>query len=313
LQPYVPRDLAFAQESFSPRALLMLGLIALWMCRLSYNTWRRGLFTLNEEDYRWAVLRQTVSPFLFQVINFVFISAIQNILLLFLSLPVYTASVLQPHTPLALSDYVLAIVALIILLLEFTADNQQFAFHAYKHAYLAQKKTVSVTKKYESNAQWLGARLNWQPEDAERGFCTRGLWAASRHPNFACEQAFWIIITAFPLYAPDPPYLVLHNLDLWALLEPTRAAAIPILIKNLTASLWHILPAASLCLLFWASTCFTESITASKYPAYKAYQKRVGMFHPAHTVLWKRAWILLFGGGQRELAVLDKLVWKKVD
>jgi len=33
LSPYVPQELAFAQETFSPRALLMLGLIALWMCR----------------------------------------------------------------------------------------------------------------------------------------------------------------------------------------------------------------------------------------------------------------------------------------
>ncbi len=154
-------------------------------------------FSRNEEDYRWAVLRQSISPFLFQVTNFVFISVIQNILLLLLSLPVYAASVLQPHTPLTHSDYVLTVAALIILLLEFTADNQQFAFHAYKHAYLAQKKkggdkSASVAKKYDPNEHWLGARLNWQPEDAERGFCTRGLWAYSRHPNFACEQVFWV-------------------------------------------------------------------------------------------------------------------------
>ena len=33
LLPYVPKELAFAQESFSTRALLMLGLISLWMLR----------------------------------------------------------------------------------------------------------------------------------------------------------------------------------------------------------------------------------------------------------------------------------------
>lgn len=59
------------------------------MFRLSYNTWRRGLFQLcvlhrahhpvltvalsNEEDYRWAVLRNKIPPWLFQVINLTFI------------------------------------------------------------------------------------------------------------------------------------------------------------------------------------------------------------------------------------------------
>jgi len=108
--------------------------------------------------------------------------------------------------------------------------------------------------------------------------------------------------------------MTLHSLDLRAVLEPTtRAEAVQILIKNFTTTFYHISPAASLCLLFGASTRFTESITANKYPAYKAYQKRVGIFHPLHTVIGKRGWILLFGGGQKELAALDKLVWKKVD
>ena len=39
----LPRDAAI---DYSPRALLMLGLVTVWMGRLSYNTWRRGLFAL---------------------------------------------------------------------------------------------------------------------------------------------------------------------------------------------------------------------------------------------------------------------------
>jgi steroid 5-alpha reductase family enzyme len=85
------------------------------------------------------------------------------------------------------------------LAIEFTADNQQFAFHAWKHAYLAQEKakenggkTKEVIKKYDAKEHWPGARLNWTPADAKRGFVTRGLWRYSRHPNFACEQAFWV-------------------------------------------------------------------------------------------------------------------------
>lgn len=64
LFPYAPRDLGWATvKDFSPRALLMFGLIVIWMWRLvlshmllyplsdnmfrlSYNTYRRGLFSL---------------------------------------------------------------------------------------------------------------------------------------------------------------------------------------------------------------------------------------------------------------------------
>jgi steroid 5-alpha reductase family enzyme len=90
----------------------------------------------KEEDYRWAVLRKRIPAWLFQVTNLTFIAATQNVLLLLLGLPVYMA-VLQPHTPLATSDYFLAALSLIVLLFEFTADNQQYAFHAYKHDILA--------------------------------------------------------------------------------------------------------------------------------------------------------------------------------
>jgi steroid 5-alpha reductase family enzyme len=288
MTPHVPEDLDYATTDFSPRALLMLALIVLWMCRLTYNTWRRGLLRHSEEDYRWVVLRQKISPFLLQVTNLVFVSIIQNILLLSLSLPTLTASVLQPHTPLAKSDYILALAAIVILALEFTADNQQYAFHAYKHAYIAQKKN-DKSKKYDPRQHWSGARLNWQPQDAERGFCTRGLWAFARHPNFACEQSFWIIITAFPVLSPNFLFFA--------------AGRDPL---HLVHFGWQIAPAISLCLLFRASTSFTESITASKYPAYKAYQKRVAMFCPFLTLPMRIVRSLFCGENGKEL---DRLIW----
>ncbi|KAJ2969122.1 hypothetical protein NUW54_g13036 [Trametes sanguinea] len=74
--PYVPEtvhpDLV---QRFSPRALLMFGLVFIWMCRLTYNTWRRGLFNPNDEDYRWAILRQKIPTWLFQVFNLTFIDS----------------------------------------------------------------------------------------------------------------------------------------------------------------------------------------------------------------------------------------------
>ena len=40
------------------------------------------------------------------------------------------------------------------------------------------------------------------------------------------------------------------------------------------------LVAILLVLLFWGSSNFSESISASKYPGYKDYQKKVGRFIP---------------------------------
>ena len=101
------------------------------------------------------------------------------------------ASVLQPHTPLVTSDYALAALALVVLLVEFTADNQQYAFHAYKHDILAKEKGDGTVMEYNPSDHWPGARLAWTKNDAHRGFVTRGLWRYSRHPNCTCEQSFW--------------------------------------------------------------------------------------------------------------------------
>lgn len=143
------------------------------------------------------VLRTQLPAWLFQVVNLTFISAIQNVLLLLLGLPTRIASTIQPHAPLASSDFLLASLALIVLALEFTSDNQQYAFQSYKHAYLAAEKGVTNVEPYDAKKHWPGARLNWTPADAKRGFITRGLWAYSRHPNFTCEQSFWVS-TLFP-------------------------------------------------------------------------------------------------------------------
>ncbi|EIW57764.1 DUF1295-domain-containing protein [Trametes versicolor FP-101664 SS1] len=272
--PYVPEtiDPAVAQN-YSPRALLMFGLVFIWMCRLSYNTWRRGLFNLNDEDYRWAILRQKVPAWLFQVINFVFIAFIQNVILFLLGIPTQIAAVQQPSA-LSTSDYILATLALVDIATEFVADNQQYSFQTYKR--------LGVHEKNE----WPGARIKWTPADAKRGFVTRGLWAWSRHPNFFCEQSFWAIINLFPLLAPESPRLAPSSLQ----------SVTPI---------WPLIPSIVLCSLFFSSTRFTESISISKYPeGYRAYQSRVAMFAPFLTPVWG---LLLQLQGKKEK--VDRLVY----
>ncbi len=107
-------------------------------------------------------------------------AAIQNILLFLIATPALIAA--THPSPLTPSDIILSLTALALLLFEFIADNQQFAFHAWKHG------------TYDARAHWLGARLAWTKEDAARGFCTRGLWSWSRHPNFFAEQSFWVCL-----------------------------------------------------------------------------------------------------------------------
>jgi len=164
----------------------------------------------NEEDYRWVVLRKKIPSWLFQVTNLVFIgtshgltdhkygalidaitlttAAIQNILLLLIATPALIAA--THPSPLILSDIILTLTALMLLTFEFIADNQQFAFHAWKHG------------TYNARAHWPGARLAWTKDDTARGFCTRGLWSWSRHPNFFAEQSFWVGVV---VVSPSPP------------------------------------------------------------------------------------------------------------
>lgn len=83
-----------------------------------------------------------------------------------------------------------------------------------------------------------------------RGFITSGLWAWSRHPNFAVEQSIWLTLGVWSIVTAEVPYA------------------------------WTLAPGFSLVLLFQGSTWLTELITAGKYPGYKEYQKQVGMFAP---------------------------------
>ncbi|KAM5544556.1 hypothetical protein V8D89_001454 [Ganoderma adspersum] len=275
LYPFVPETAhPDVIRNYSPRALLMFGLIFVWMCRLSFNTWRRGLFNLKDEDYRWEILRGQMPPWLFQVFNLVFIAFMQNVILFVIAVPVQIAAMQQP-AGLGTSDYILAGLALLDIAMEFVADNQQYAFQTFKH----------TGKKDE----WPGARIAWTKTDVKRGFLTRGLWAWSRHPNFFCEQTFWALINLFPLLAPE------HS----GYKSPLSfGAGTPL------ESLFPIIPTLVICSLFFSSTQFTESITAAKYPEYKAYQQRVSMCVPFLTPIWGLYLTLL---GKKE--EVDKVVY----
>jgi steroid 5-alpha reductase family enzyme len=125
---------------------------------------------------------------------------------------------------------------LFIVVVEWFADQQQWVYHKAKAAY---QKTAKVPAEYK----YTRAQL-------DRGFNTSGLWAYSRHPNFAAEQTFWVC-----LYQ-------------WCCME------------SQTYLNWAGIGAFSYLMLFQSSTWLTELITSGKYPDYKLYQQRVSKFLP---------------------------------
>ncbi|KAF8824906.1 hypothetical protein HHX47_DHR7000656 [Lentinula edodes] len=295
LQAQYPHDDLTGSITFSPRALLILTLINLWMLRLSYNTFRRGLFSLTDEDYRWSILRRQFNErfggvggqVVFQIVNLTFIAATQNVLLMALGWPAYLA-VTQTQTQtqtstgstLVITDYILALWALGVLVVEFTADNQQFVYQTYKHTLLSPSSQTPADHTHAlrvaSTVAWPCASpetdLNLTPADAHRGFLTSGLWRYSRHPNFACEQAFWWLICGIPAFA---------GLSESASASGGLGGLGEMKVRVGMGSLPPFLPALALSLLFLSSTAYTEAISASKYPLpYSAYQSRVPMFGP---------------------------------
>ncbi|WP_106816845.1 DUF1295 domain-containing protein [Microbacterium timonense] len=88
----------------------------------------------------------------------------------------------------------------------------------------------------------------------EPGFVTTGLFAYSRHPNFFFEQAQWWVFYAL--------------------------GAVALVVSGGSWLNWTIAGAALLTVLFIGSTIFTESISASKYPAYRDYQRTTSMLIP---------------------------------
>lgn len=105
----------------------------------------------------------------------------------------------------------------------------------------------NVKKEYQKTAK---VPEGYHQEDLDRGFNTTGLFAYSRHPNFAAEQSVWVVLYAWSCWVTQSYYN------------------------------WSGIGAAAYLALFQASTWFTELISAKKYPEYKEYQRRVGMFLP---------------------------------
>jgi steroid 5-alpha reductase family enzyme len=154
-----------------PRLDTMLVLVALWGARLTFNFARKGGYAPGGEDYRWKVLRGRLPGWQFQLLNLFFITIYQNVILLLICLPAWTA--LENRTAFGPLDGLATVLFLILLAGETIADQQQWNFHQWKRAEQA-------------------AGREPQPR-----FLQSGLFRYSRHPNFFFEQAQWWVVFAF--------------------------------------------------------------------------------------------------------------------
>lgn len=165
--------------SLNSRQLIISILCTLWSIRLSYNFFRKGGYNPGGEDYRWQIVKKNINnAFLFELLNIVFISLIQNILLFLIATP---ASLANKNKTLNTFDYSLILIFIILLLLETISDQQQWNFQ--------EKKKVLI----KENAELTG--------DFKRGFLTKGLFRYSRHPNFFAEMSIWWVVYLFSVSA----------------------------------------------------------------------------------------------------------------
>ena len=219
---------------WNQRMVLMSILVTIWAIRLTYNFARRGAYTwkfwAGEEDYRWEVLRKRPGfnkPFIWMLFNLFFICSYQNILIFLFTIPILT--VVGDNSPLNWIDYLLSFLFVLFVLFEFVADNQQYVFQTEKHRRMKEGEALG---------------------DYEKGFIDTGLWGIVRHPNYAMEQAIWLVFYFFSV--------------------------------NVTGEWlnWSVAGCALLIILFKGSSDFSEAISAEKYPAYSRYQKTVPRFIP---------------------------------
>ena len=69
----------------------MLILVSLWGGRLTFNYARKGGFWKGGEDYRWSVIHDKIGEFRFQVVNILFITFGQMLIVWLFTAPVHQA------------------------------------------------------------------------------------------------------------------------------------------------------------------------------------------------------------------------------
>lgn len=166
----------------SERVEFLASATMLWSARLTFNYARKGGYSIGSEDYRWSIIRSYVPAIVFTVFDATFIATIQSVLLYAFSAgPTYILMLTSKfEAPITRWDWMYMGTMLMLVVMEYVSDGQQWDFHEAKRKY---RETAKVPKAHE-----------YTQEDLDRGFNVKGMWAFSRHPNFTAEQLIWFVL-----------------------------------------------------------------------------------------------------------------------
>jgi steroid 5-alpha reductase family enzyme len=285
---------------------LMFVVIFLWGARLTYNFARKGGYTLKGEDYRWPVMRERYHWIAFQLLNLVFIAPFQNVLLLWITAPVYicarlsgpsaTVFKLIVNAPSASHAAALGKIDTTFGAL-FHAPSVQALVDAMRSivdAVIAAFQSVFVDgsmRVQHVSAGWatltpavlglLGVFLllllietiadqqQWNFQNAKYAL-EKSKWATSSNSEIRdgfCHSGLFA-------WSRHPNFIAEQTM--WWVIYAISVAATKF---EITLN-WTIVGTAFLTLLFQGSTALTEALTLEKYPAYKLYQKHTSRFLP---------------------------------
>ena len=169
----LPIALYFALQSgralagIGARGWLVLGLVAVWAVRLTYN-FLRGWHGLAHEDWRYVDMRQKTGR-AYWLVSLFGIHLFPTLMVFGGCLPLYAALATDAR-PLNFIDAIAALVTGLAIAIEAIADAQLRRFRL---------------------------RRERRPDE----IMDRGLWAWSRHPNYFGEMAFWWGLWLFALAA----------------------------------------------------------------------------------------------------------------
>lgn len=177
--------MATVDGGYQPRMVLMSVLATVWGVRLTYNFSRHGGYSWKfwggNEDYRWEHVRKNpgLDTFIgWKLFHLFFICLYQNALLMLIALPIVMVG---GTGPIAWTDGLLALVFIGLVVMETTADQQQWNFQGEK------KRRIKAGEALDGI--YAG------------GFISTGLWARSRHPNYFAEQSIWVTFFCFSVVA----------------------------------------------------------------------------------------------------------------
>ncbi|MFA7107658.1 MAG: DUF1295 domain-containing protein [Sphaerochaetaceae bacterium] len=167
----LPIFMAWIYYFKTPNAVLLItaGLATIWGIRLTFNFSRKGGYN-EKEDYRWAYLRKKLgSGFVWQIFSLFFIAFYQQALFVGFTSPLFLIS--KSEVKSNTFTYIFALLAIMFLVLETVADQQQWVFQESKYGRTLKKEKFA--------------------KDYTLGFRISGLFSISRHPNYLGELGFW--------------------------------------------------------------------------------------------------------------------------